>query len=346
MAVPFDAPARRPKGTPVALAPGTAIARNNAPAFAFSLSGTLVRATGYLKGSGREPMHVVAVPAKGTRRVLSAEAALYARGLALSPDGRRLAISSAGDTIWVIDTERGTRVKLPPAPIVGVMGLRWSPEGRSLLLSGALERGGYGVLQGSADGTGSFEALVETSAGECEAVGWDPATRALLWFARRVGVETTFMRQAPGAPPRAIFTEAGGVVGAGVSPDGRYVAFDSGASGEYQVYVRPLSDEGERVTVTARGGRWPVWSRDGRTLFFRRGREVLAVTATVAGDRIRFGEERAVLEWDVARSFEVGPDGTFYGVEPVPGAAVQTSLELQTGWFAEVERLAGPALRR
>jgi hypothetical protein len=121
--------------------------------------------------------------------------------------------------------------------------------------------------------------------------------------------------------------------------------FDSAASGEYQVYVRPLSSEGERVTVTAHGGRWPAWSRDGRTLFFRRGREVRAVAATVTGDGVRFGEERAVLEWDVARSFEVGPDGTFYGTEPVPGAAVQTSLELQTGWFAEVERLAGPARR-
>jgi Tol biopolymer transport system component len=346
MAVPFDTPALRPKGTPVALAPGTAIARNNAPAFAFSESGTLVRATGYLKGSGREPMRVVAVTARGTRRVLSAEAALYARGLALSPDGRRLAVSTADDTIWVIDTERGTRVKLPPAPIVGVLGLRWSPDGRSLLLSGAQERGGYGVLLRSADGAGSFETLVETPAGECEAVGWDPATRALVWFVRRIGVETTFMRQEPGAQPQAVFSEAGGVVGAGVSPDGRFVAFDSAASGDYQVYVRPLSSEGERITVTARGGRWPAWSRDGRALFFRRGREVRAVAATLAGDGIRFGEERALLEWDVTRSFGIGPDGTFYGVEPVPGAAVETSLELQTSWFAEVERLVGPTARR
>jgi Tol biopolymer transport system component len=330
----------------VALAPGTAIARNNAPAFAFSENGTLVRATGYLQGSGREPMRVVAVTAGGSRRVLSAEAALYARGLALSPDGRLLAVSTADDTIWVIDTGRGTRVKLRPAPIVGVMGLRWSPDGRSLLLSGGRERGGYGVVQGSADGTGSFETLIETTTGECEAVGWDPGTRTLLFFVRKMGGETTFMRQDPGAEPRAVFTEAGAVVGARVSTDGRLIAFDSAASGEYQVYVRPLSSQGERVTVTARGGRWPAWSRDGRTLFFRRGRQVLAVTATLAGGGIRFGEERAVLEWDVARSFEVGPDGTFYGVEPVPGAAVETSLELQTGWFAEVERLVGPGARR
>ena len=107
-----------------------------------------------------------------------------------------------------------------------------------------------------------------------------------------------------------------------VSADGRFIAFDSDAGGEFQVDVRPLSSEGERVTVTAKGGRWPVWSRDGRTLFFRRGRQVLALAA-MAGGGIRFGEERVVLEWDVARSFDVGPDGTFYGVEPVPGAGVR-----------------------
>jgi Tol biopolymer transport system component len=343
MAVPFDTRELRPKGTPVALAADTALARLNAPAVAFSHTGTLVRATGYLKGSRREPMQVVASTAARTRMLLSTEAALYARGFALSPDGRRLAISTADNTVWVIDTRRGTRVKLPPAPIVAVMGLLWSLDGRSLLLSGPLERDGYGILLGSADGAGSFERLVEAAAGEREAVGWDPATRALVWLEREIGVETRFMRQEPGAQPSVLFVEAGvAVSGASVSPDGSLVAFDSAVSGDYQVYVRPLAREGARVSVTASGGRFPVWSRDGRTLFFRRGREVRAVAVTATGDGIRFGEERAVLEWDVARSFDVGPDGTFYGVEPVPGAAEQTILELRTGWFADIERLAGP----
>ncbi len=346
MAVPFDAKELRPKGTPVALAPDTALARLNAPAVAFSHTGTLVRATGYLQGSRREPMHAVALTAAGTRRLLSGEAALYGRGLALSPDGHRLALSTADNTVWVIDTLRGTRVKLPPAPIVAVMGLLWSPDGRSLLLSGPLERGGYGILLGSADGAGTFERLVEASVGEREAARWDPATRTLVWLEREIGVGTRLMRQAPGAQPAVVFAESGNLVqGVSISPDARFAAFDSAASGEYQVYVRPLSGGGERVDVTASGGRFPAWSRDGRTLFFRRGREIRAVAVAATGDGIRFGEERGVLEWDVARSFEVGPDGTFYGVEPVPGAAEQTSLELQTGWFAEVERLTGPAKR-
>jgi hypothetical protein len=58
-------------------------------------------------------------------------------------------------------------------------------------------------------------------------------------------------------------------------------------------------------------------------------------------DGVRVGPERRLFDWNNAGAFDVGPDGSFYGLEPVPGAGVQTSLLLQTGWFSEVERLAG-----
>ena len=186
-------------------------------------------------------MRVVAVTAGGTRRVLSAGGRpLRARPGALSPDGRRLAASTADETIWMIDTERGTRARLKPLAMVEVMSLRWSLDGRSLLLSGARERMGYGVVQTSADKSDALEALVEPTTGESEAVGFVPDSRTLVSFVRRMGGETTFTRQEPGAEARAVFTEAGGVVGARPSPDGRLVAFDSASGGDYQVYVRPL----------------------------------------------------------------------------------------------------------
>jgi Tol biopolymer transport system component len=129
------------------------------------------------------------------------------------------------------------------------------------------------------------------------------------------------------------------MVSARVSPDGRYLAFDSTSSGDFQVYVYPLAGESGRVAVTSAGGRRPMWSSDGRELLFARGRQVLSVPVEATAV-IRFGPERTVAEWD-ATNFDVSADGTLYGLEPVPGAPVQTSLQVQTGWFAEVERLAG-----
>ena len=130
-----------------------------------------------------------------------------------------------------------------------------------------------------------------------------------------------------------------------MSPDGRWVAFDSTASGDFQVQVVAVSGPGQRVAVTANGGYAPRWSRDGRQLFYRRNRAVLAVDVTATADAIRLGPERPLFEWDAAAEYEVGPQGDFYGVQPLRGVSQQTAIQLRTNWFAEVERRVGGAER-
>ena len=53
------------------------------------------------------------------------------------------------------------------------------------------------------------------------------------------------------------------------SPDGRWMAYDSNESGAYQVYVRAFPDKGGKWQISNSGGIYPVWSRNGRELFFR-----------------------------------------------------------------------------
>jgi dipeptidyl aminopeptidase/acylaminoacyl peptidase len=61
------------------------------------------------------------------------------------------------------------------------------------------------------------------------------------------------------------------------SPDGRWIAYVSDESGRPQVYVRPYPGPGGKVTVSTDGGGEPVWSRDGRELFYRRGITMFSV---------------------------------------------------------------------
>jgi Tol biopolymer transport system component len=56
--------------------------------------------------------------------------------------------------------------------------------------------------------------------------------------------------------------------GAAVSPDGRCLAYASNESGRSEVYVRPFPDGSGRTQVSAAGGTWPLWSRDGRWLLY------------------------------------------------------------------------------
>jgi Tol biopolymer transport system component len=345
MAVRFDARAVRVTGTPVAVAPGLAFARNLSPAFAVSRNGTLVRAVGYLQGSGREPRTVVRLRRDGTHTSVSTEADLYyGRPTALSPDGRTLALATWDQSIWLVDVSRGTRTKISRGGLTEIIGLRWAPDGSRLAISTARKgMSGYGIFATSVDGAGGLDTLVPVSPSETEGAGWSPDGHAFFYFVRDYAEgkrSSTFFRLDAGAPARALFEVAGIVNTARVSPDGRFVAFGSNTSGSPQISVYPLDGRGGGTTVTSAGGSWPVWSRDGRELYFARGGDVLAV-AIDTRDGVRVGPERRLFDWNNAGAFDVGPDGSFYGLEPVPGEGVQTSLLLQTGWFSEVERLAG-----
>jgi len=54
-----------------------------------------------------------------------------------------------------------------------------------------------------------------------------------------------------------------------VSPDGRWLAYVSTQSGQAEVYVRPIAGDPERTQISLRGGSEPMWSHDGRELFYR-----------------------------------------------------------------------------
>ena len=56
-----------------------------------------------------------------------------------------------------------------------------------------------------------------------------------------------------------------------ISPDGRWLAYDSDESGESEVYVRPFPNVGEgRWQVSTNGGRNPVWGPNGQEIFYLR----------------------------------------------------------------------------
>jgi serine/threonine-protein kinase len=103
-----------------------------------------------------------------------------------------------------------------------------------------------------------------------------------------------------------------------VSPDGRWLAYDANDSGSFEVYVRPYPDVASgRWLVSTGGGTRPLWSRDGRELFY----------VSPTGALMRVGVERAA-SWaattptmllkdgsvvtpaqNVGRSYDVSPDG-------------------------------------
>lgn len=125
------------------------------------------------------------------------------------------------------------------------------------------------------------------------------------------------------------------------SPDGRWIAFTSDESGHYAMCVRSASGGGERWQVSV-GGEEPVWSADGRELFYRDGSRWMAVAITTA-DGFQSGQPRLLFEGPYlnvsGRSFDVSPDGRrFLVLRPAGEQSPPTQVNLVTNWFEELRR--------
>ncbi|MCB1008169.1 MAG: serine/threonine-protein kinase [Acidobacteria bacterium] len=337
-AVPFDAGTRRVLGAPVALLPGVARARNRSATFAVSADGTLVYATGYLRHSRHEPMRVVHASRAGALETLPIEPDLYGRALAISPDGRRLAAAREDRGCWVIDLERGTRTKVAGEELSGAVDVVWSADGGQLAWVAEAPDTDAALFVQPSDGRSAPRALAARGS-DLFLSGWMPDGRELIF--RRWGAVSTIERLPVEGEPKVLWKEPGAIGTSALSPDGRLVALESDLGEGFEIFLYALGT-GERTQVTGGGGRFPFWSLDGRELYFRRGTGIHAVAISLGADgKPRIGRDTKLFDWPAAFKVIAGPDGSFYGTEPVPGAATQTGLELRTGWFGEVKRLAG-----
>jgi hypothetical protein len=126
-----------------------------------------------------------------------------------------------------------------------------------------------------------------------------------------------------------------------LSPDGRWLAYASLESGRSEVYVRPFPDtQARRWQVSVNGGRAPVWSRDGRELFYQGDTDLIAATVTgtptfaVAGRERLFSTE-SFFEGVGHALYDVHPDGRRF-VFLRRGEGRSYPLILVQNWLEEV----------
>jgi serine/threonine-protein kinase len=132
-----------------------------------------------------------------------------------------------------------------------------------------------------------------------------------------------------------------------MSPDGRWIAYQSNVSGRWEVYVQPFPDLAGRWQVSSQGGVAPVWDPTGGELFYRTGSAVMSVPVQATATTFRYGNPRVLFEGPYvgeyfsagdARSYDVAPDGKRFLMmkEPPPPP---TQIIVVANWAEEVKRL-------
>ena len=309
-AVRFDASSLEMKGTPVTLLEGVSLAQNGQPLISYSDAGSLVYVPTTASAAAST---LVWVDLAGREQPAGASGMPWAQPR-LSPDGRRVvtALRSSTEDLWLIDLERGTSSRLTTQGTASFP--VWFPDGRHLAFSSAKEAS-YAIYRRPVDGSAPDERLLSANVPNY-VFSASPNGDALIF----VNVDPTTLQdirvlRADQRDTSQPFLTTPFREGApAFSPDGRSVAYISDESGRLEVYVRPYPGPGEKWAVSNSGGNEPVWSRDGRTLFYRAGNTMMAADVQVA-PAFSIGKARKLFDGPYERSnalwanYDTSPDG-------------------------------------
>ena len=354
-AIPFDLKHLDVRGTAVPVLPRLATTGTGAGDFSVASDGTLVYvdAPSSLATNART---LAWVDRTGKEEAIAAPPRAYNHPR-LSPDGTRVALFSSDqeNDLWIWDLRRLVLTRLTLDANLDSYPV-WTRDGARIVFSS--NRGAsLNLWSQAADGTGAAERLTTSNHGQ-RVTGITPDGMTVV-FDEAVPSTGRDLFQLALDPTRRVtpllqtkFDELNGIV----SPDGRWLAYESNSSGAFEIYVRPFPNvAGGQWEVSTAGGRMPVWARSGKELFYINGVGALMTVAVEArgvtwnaGMPMRIPAPPFFIANSASgRTYDVSPDERRFLVIKTPGTdggAAPAFIVVQH-WDEELKRLV-PTGRR
>jgi eukaryotic-like serine/threonine-protein kinase len=340
-AVPFDLTRLEAGRMPVTVLPRLVTSQQGAGDFAVAADGTLayVDAPGATSPAART---LVWVDRQGGEEPLGAPARPYVHPR-VSPDGARVAVAieDQENDIWVWDLTRRMLDRFTFGPAADFAPV-WTPAGDRLVFFSQGE-GEHGLFWQPADRPGGAEKL---STGAPPSGVTPDGTEVIFAYGGNqdlmmVALDGTRRVQSLLGTPAV---ERNGIV----SPDGRWLAYESDSAGRFEIYVRPFpnASAGQWLISTA-GGTRPLWAPSGQELFYVAPDGVLmAVRADPRGDRWSSGSPTKILEGPYVtrglrdkRTYDVSADGKKFLMVKQPANQAAPQIVVVQNWTEELKRL-------
>ena len=248
---------------------------------------------------------------------------------ALSPDGQRAAIL-AGSQLLLFDLPRGVATTID-ARVGDRDSLGWHPDGRRITLGGT-------YLSLFDPDSGRDERL--TPDGRLKRFpSWSPDGRTLAYMTFSPTNDIYVLSPGDGATARPLVATDAIDDAPAVSPDGRWMAYSSAeASGRTNVFVVRFPEGTGRTQISGNGAGRPIWSRDGRELFFPAPPGVLQSVSIAPGDTLRVGPAQTLFQLANFRMIGAAPDGRFLAFREPP-TELPTEIVVVQNWLQELIRL-------
>lgn len=289
-------PIRVADGVPtLAQGPNSSSASTRTANYAVSQTGVLVFKTGAATAaatSGTEQRALIWFDRTGLRTGQVGPAGSYA-GVDLAPDGKRFAIhvhENGGGDVWSFDLAQGRMQRLTFDARQDNGSPVWSPDG-SRVAFGSQRNNKWGLYVKLADGTGSEDLVIESDAPKMP-LSWSPDGKVLVYSEN--GNILSVPLEGDRKPHDVVATQAAELFPQ-VSPDGKWLAYQSNETGRAEIYVRPFPDGPGKWQVSTEGGSWPRWRGDGKELFFAQAPNTMAVEIRVTGASLQAGVPQALF---------------------------------------------------
>jgi serine/threonine-protein kinase len=355
-AVPFDIDKLEIKGPARPVVEDIHISLMGPAQYTFSENGTLA----YISALPRK-RKLVWVDRQGVVQPLGAPSRAY-QSVRVSPDGTHLAVTIApkledNADIWILDKARLTprQITFDGCSRAGI----WTPDSKRVIYTNIpgwkWSRLLVAPMSILADGSGEPETLAEAKQ-FAEKLGlhfWgcrclSPDGKYLLGGTNNIWV----LPMEPNARPKPfIIRDNSFQRHPAFSPDGKWIAYDSGETGRQEIYVCPFPKPGGITRISSESGAEPIWSRDGSELFYRSGDKMMVVTieviTTETGSELKAGTPRelfkgqffsAGVESVAGLSYDLDTDGRFIMIQEDEESPT-TEIHVVLNWFEELKRL-------
>jgi eukaryotic-like serine/threonine-protein kinase len=346
MAVRFDADRVQTIGEPVALVEGIGLS-GRVPQYDVTRTGSLLYATGAVPR--RAERTLVWVDRSGRQEPVAGASPRGYTYPRISPDGRLIAVEARDqrEDIWILDILRSNLQQMTNDPGQDAQPA-WLWDSRRIVFSSTRD-GPPNLYVQSWDGTGAATRLTKSDNPQYpQAIGSENGF--VVFIEQRPGsndLGLVRLREdgaATSGDARMLFDGPCNENTATVSFDNRLIAYTSNETGTNEVYARTFPALANRIKVSTAGGTRPVFSRDGRELFYaEQSGRIMAVAVRPDGS---FGTPQKLFDWPTiaipgfGRTFDVTPDGKRFLMikEADEAQAGSSDINIVVNWIEELKQ--------
>jgi eukaryotic-like serine/threonine-protein kinase len=263
-----------------------------------------------------------------------------------SPDGKRLAVLT-GDplwNVWIMDLERGSRTRVTFDPTVKTRPT-WSPDGKTIGYLTQLSGQRAVIRSKAANGMGAEHTLVDEKDYLVNYPQYSPDGKYMVYI-RLLGAGTGAIMAQPlaGGEPITVLTTTSlqsTLPPFSVSPNGKWIAYTSTESGNYEVYVAPFPKGEGKWQVSSGNATVPTWRRDNKELYYLTvGGDLYATEISETGNELQMGTPKLLFRANIApmgSGYDVAQDGQSFVVQ-VTAEGSQAPLNFVTNWMTELKK--------